>query len=70
MLKKHERIEKILSLLDLGFSDFFEGENVRQFTLQEKLDIMEQAVNFVVIEENMNFSIFSSQMRKTETWIF
>ena len=48
-------------MLDLGFSDFFEGENVRQLTLQKKLDIMEQAVNFVIIEEAINFSVFSSQ---------
>jgi len=61
MSKKYKRIEKILSSLDLGFSDFFEGENVRQLTLQKKLDIMEQAVNFVIIEEAINFSVFSSQ---------
>lgn len=60
-MSKHERIEKILSSLDLGFSDFFENENVRQLTLQEKLDIIEQAANLVIIEEAMNFSVFSSQ---------
>ena len=60
MSKKHKRIEKILNSLDLGFSDFFEGD-VRQLTLQEKLNIIEQAVNFVTIEEAMNFSVFSSQ---------
>lgn len=56
-----ERIEGILNCLDIGFSDLFEGENVRQLTLQKKLDILERAVNIMTIEEAMNFSVFSSR---------
>ena len=60
-MSKREKIGKIINSLDLGFSDFFKDENVRQLTLQEKLDIMQQAVEFVFIEEAMNFSVFSSK---------
>lgn len=56
-----ERIAKIKSSLDLGFSDFFEGENVRDLTLSEKLDTLEQAVALMSFEESMNFSIFNKK---------
>lgn len=47
--------------LDLGFSDFYEGENVRQLTLQSKLDIIENATKLQIIEEYMNYSIFDKK---------
>ena len=56
-----DKIERVLYSLDIGFSDAFEGENVRQLTLQEKLDILERAVDIMIIEEAMNFSVFSTQ---------
>jgi hypothetical protein len=56
-----KEIEKIFDSLDLGFSDCFNGENVRQLTLQKKLDIMQQSVELVTFEEAMNFSVFSSE---------
>lgn len=63
-MSKHEKIKRIISSLDLGFSDFYKDENVRQLTLQEKLDIIQQAVEFVIVEEAMNFSVFSSRGSK------
>jgi len=60
-MSQSEKIEKILFSLDLGFSDFFKDENVRQLTLQEKLDIMQQAVELMTLEEIMNYSVFSSK---------
>jgi len=59
-IETRERIWKILNSLDIGFSDLFEDENVRQLTLQKKLDILERAVDIMHIEEAMNFSIFLS----------
>ncbi len=56
-----EKIKKIMDSLDLGFSDYFKDENVRQLTLEKKLDIMQQSVELVTIEEALNFSIFSSE---------
>lgn len=60
-MSAQDKIEKVLYSLDIGFSDLFEGENVRQLTLQEKLDILERGVDIVIIEEAMNFSVFSTQ---------
>ena len=59
-MNKRDRIEKIINTLDIGFSDFFEGENVRDNTLQEKLEIIEQAMEIMKLEEAMNFSIFAA----------
>lgn len=66
-MSKREKIERITFSLDLGFSDFFKDENVRQLTLQEKTDILQQAVDFVIIEEAMNYSVFSSRGSKHPT---
>jgi hypothetical protein len=56
-----ERIGKIVNSFDLGFSDFYKDENVRQLTLQGKLDKLEQATELMTIEEYMNFSIFNKK---------
>lgn len=61
MMSERERISRIMFSLDLGFSDIYRDENVRQLTLQGKLDKMEQGVELVVFEESMNFSVFSSK---------
>ena len=59
---KPEKIQRIIDSLDLGFSDFYKDENVRQMTLMsDKLDMIQQAVELITIEEAMNFSIFSSK---------
>jgi len=60
-MSKREKIGKIMYSLDLGFSDIFKDENVRQLTLEGKLDVMEQAVELMSLEESMNFSVFSSK---------
>lgn len=54
------RCKKILSILDVGYSDTFEGENVRELTLQAKTDILEKAAGMMSVEEAMNFSVFSA----------
>jgi len=66
-MSERERIGKIVSSLDLGFSDFFKDENIRQLTLQEKLDTIEQAIELMQLEESMNFSVFSSKGSKHPT---
>jgi len=60
-MSKKERTGKVLYALDLGFSDFFKDENVGQLTIEEGLDVIEKAVDFVHLEEAMNFSVFSSR---------
>ena len=59
-MNKHDRVEKIIYALDLGFSDFFKDENVRDNTLQQKLEVIEQSVEIMKLEEAMNFSIFTT----------
>lgn len=59
-MTKKERIKEILNSLDLGFSDFYPGENVRELTIEEKFDSIEDAINIVKLEEAINFSILSS----------
>lgn len=58
-MSEKERIGKIMFALDLGFSDIFDNENVRQFTLERKLEIMEKAVELVTLEEAMNINLSS-----------
>jgi len=42
-MSKQKRINRILNSLDLGFSDFYTDENVRQLTLENKLGKIEKA---------------------------
>ncbi len=44
-MAKRKRIDNIIYALDLGFSDIYTNENVRQLTLENKLDEMEMVVN-------------------------
>jgi len=62
-----EKIEKIMFSFDLGFSDFYKDENVRQLTLQGKLDKLEQATELMKFEEYMNYSIFNKKGPKHPT---
>jgi len=55
-----DKYEKILFALDVGYSDIFEGENVRELTLREKTDVLDKAVGMMSAEEAMNFSVFSA----------
>lgn len=66
-MSRSGEIGRIINSLDLGFSDFYRNENVRQATLAERLDIMCQAVDFVTTEETMNFSVFSQKGPKHPT---
>jgi hypothetical protein len=60
-MSKHDRIKRIMDSLDLGFSDFYEGGNVRQLTFQSRLDIIENATELQIIEEYMNYSVFDKK---------
>lgn len=53
-----DRIEKICFALDLGFSDYYPQENVREITISGKLEAVERAVAMMRIEEAINFSLF------------
>jgi hypothetical protein len=66
-MSKPNRIERIMNSLDLGFSDFYKDENVRQLTLEKKLDKMENAESFETIEEYMNYSVFDQKGAKHPT---
>ncbi len=55
-----DRYEKILFALDIGFSDSFSGENVRELTLLQKTDLLEKAIAIMHVDGSMSFSVFSS----------
>jgi hypothetical protein len=55
-----ERIRDVHQGLDLGFSDYYEGENVRNRTLTNKLSRIEEAHEILGVEEGMNFSLFQA----------
>lgn len=55
-----DRIRGIHEGLDLGFSDYFRDQNVRDATLQERLDAMEEAVEVLAVEEGINFALFQT----------
>jgi hypothetical protein len=48
--------------IDLGFSDYFEDQNVRDKTIVVKLELMlmEEESPFLGIEDGMNFSLFQA----------
>ena len=54
------RIARVVFPLDLGFSDLNDGENVRELTLQRRLDEIEAAVGMMTTEEALNFSLLMS----------
>jgi hypothetical protein len=66
-MSKRDRIKKIESSLDLGFSDFYKDENVRQLTLGKKLDKIENAEKLKTLEEYMNYSVFDQRGTKHPT---
>jgi hypothetical protein len=55
-----DRIEKISFALDLGFSDYYPGENVRELTISRHIESVERAVTMMRIEEGINYSLFES----------
>jgi hypothetical protein len=52
--------DQIHSALDLGFSDYYDGENVRDITIQRHNKRFSQAVVLMQIEEAMCFSLFQT----------
>lgn len=61
LITSRERIGKIINSFDLGFSDSYKDENVRQLTFQGKLEKLEQATELMTFEEYMNYSIFNKK---------
>jgi len=59
-MSDQKRIEKVISSLDLGYSDIYQGDNVRELTMEAKLDTLELAAQMKDIDEAINFSVFSS----------
>ncbi len=59
-MSTQDKIDKLTNTLDLEFSDFYENENVRQVTFEEKLDTLVKAVEIMRLEEAISFSISSS----------
>jgi hypothetical protein len=55
-----DRIRGIHEGLDLGFSDYLRDQNVRDATLQEKLDAIDEAVEVLSAEEGINFALFQA----------
>ena len=52
-----DRVERIHFALDLGFSDYYPRENVREITITNRLDAVERAVEMTRIEEAISFSL-------------
>jgi hypothetical protein len=60
LMSKRKDIEEILNALDIGFSDIYKDENVRQLTLEKQTDFLQRATTIMKLEQAMNFSLFSS----------
>ena len=58
---KRDRIKKVLNSFDVGFSDYYKDENVRQLTLENKLGKMKKAEKLKSLEEYMNYSVFDQR---------
>lgn len=56
--KIQERIRDVREGIDLGFSDYYRDQNVRDRTLTKHLKAMEEAVGVLHVEEGINFSLF------------
>lgn len=54
---RRQRIDELRNALDLGFSDHFESENVRDTTLLHRLDEVERAVEMMSVEESIMHSL-------------
>ena len=57
-MSKRKTIKDILFALDIGFSDIYKDENVRQLTLENETSILRRAVIILRLEEGMNLSLF------------
>jgi hypothetical protein len=55
-----DRIREIHNALDLGFSDYFRDQNVREATILQNLDDIAEAVEVLRAEEGVNFSLFQA----------
>src|SRR5882762_6536676 len=57
---KRKLIEEIHGSIDLGFSDYYENENVRDKTLEAHTVELQRAVELLTLEEAINYSLFES----------
>jgi hypothetical protein len=55
------RIQIIHEGLDLGFSDYYRDQNVRDRTIAKHLKLMEKAMAAFHLEEAINFSLFQTR---------
>lgn len=57
---KPKLIEEIHGSIDLGFSDYYEDQNVRDATLEAHTLDLHRAVELLTFEEAINYSLFQS----------
>ena len=57
---KRKLIEEIHGSIDLGFSDYYEDQNVREQTLDAHATDLHRAVELLTLEEAINYSLFQS----------
>ncbi len=57
---KRKLIEEIHGSIDLGFSDYYEDQNVRDRTLDAHVVELRRAVELLMLEEAINYSLFQS----------
>ncbi len=57
---KRKLIEEIHGSIDLGFSDYYEDQNVRGRTLDAHAVELRRAVELLTLEEAINSSLFQS----------
>jgi hypothetical protein len=57
---KHKLIEEIHGSIDLGFSDYYEDQNVRDKTLDAHTLELHRAIELLVFEGAINYSLFQS----------
>lgn len=55
-----DRVQSIHNGLDLGFSDYYSDQNVRDNTIRNHLEEIEDAQAMLGVEEAINYSLFNS----------
>jgi hypothetical protein len=58
--EKQALIDEIHGSIDLGFSDYYEDQNVRDSTLDAHAVELHRAVELLTLEEAINYSLFQS----------
>jgi hypothetical protein len=59
-----DRVQSIHNGLDLGFSDYYSDQNVRDNTIRNHLEEIEDAQAMLGVEEAINYSLFNSLGQK------